>query len=66
MDVPSQRAWKRSHVVEVLAKIGDITDVEIQPVIGTDHHFGYRTKLTPHYDAPNEQVGGSLALQVLP
>ena len=24
----------------------------VQPTVGTDEHFGYRTKITPHYNAP--------------
>eukprot|EP01031_Cornospumella_fuschlensis_P030730 gene30730-37130_t len=29
-----------------------VEDDDVNSVIGTDHHYGYRTKLTPHYDVP--------------
>ena len=52
MAVPAQREWKRKHVEEVLARTGNITDVTVNPVFGTDEVLGYRSKITPHHEKP--------------
>jgi len=46
-----QRTWKRSQVAAALLRIGKI-NVDVSDCLGTDEHYGYRTKLTPHYNAP--------------
>lgn len=46
-----QRTWKRDQVLTALKRIGGI-NVDVRECLGTDEHFGYRTKLTPHYNAP--------------
>ena len=30
----------------------DNTNLEVSSIVGTEHHFHYRSKLTPHYDRP--------------
>ncbi|CAM9120525.1 unnamed protein product [Discosporangium mesarthrocarpum] len=54
MSVKTQREWKRQQVVDVLMRIAGISgpEVEVQPTLGTEHTYGYRSKLTPHYDTP--------------
>ena len=44
----SQKELKRSHVRQVMENIGEVF-VEVQPTIGTEQTFGYRSKLTPHW-----------------
>ncbi|KAJ1407252.1 S-adenosyl-L-methionine-dependent methyltransferase [Ochromonadaceae sp. CCMP2298] len=50
ISVTAQRTWKRSQVVDVLSRIGGL-DVTVKEVVGTEHVYGYRSKITPHYDA---------------
>jgi len=67
MAIEDQRRWKRQHVAECLSRIGGISCtvgqesrdgevasdlVQVQPVVGTAETYGYRSKLTPHYDTP--------------
>jgi tRNA/tmRNA/rRNA uracil-C5-methylase (TrmA/RlmC/RlmD family) len=55
--IDAQRQWKRSSVQESLAQYG-IHNVTVSPTIGTPHIFGYRSKLTPHYQAPAKRKRG--------
>lgn len=52
MSVTSQRRWKTVVVQESLQQYGIILDAAVAPTLGTDEILGYRSKLTPHYDAP--------------
>ena len=54
MNVGYQRRWKQQHVVDGLERIAHVSAPEVQPVIGSDEAFGYRSKLTPHHDAPDD------------
>ena len=61
MSITAQRDWKTQHVWEVLLQQqieGYDTIERLEPLtiptVGTDHVFGYRSKLTPHYQAPTE------------
>lgn len=56
-----QRRWKQRHVEEVLLQqrikgydVPGETLVVLQ-TIGTDEVYGYRSKITPHYQAPREE-----------
>lgn len=58
MPVTLQREWKTKHVVEMFTqqKINlqeDHNKIEIQPATGTEHEYNYRSKITPHYQAPS-------------
>jgi tRNA (uracil-5-)-methyltransferase len=57
VSIESQRRWKTTLVQEGLAQYG-LTDVTVAPTLGTDQTYGYRSKLTPHYDAPAKQRRG--------
>jgi 23S rRNA (uracil1939-C5)-methyltransferase/tRNA (uracil-5-)-methyltransferase len=46
-----QLAWKRRQVAELLEHMAGIT-FEVAPVIGSPREFGYRSKITPHFNAP--------------
>jgi len=55
-----QRKWKQRHVEEVLVQqqiegyhSEDLLNV--LPTVGTEEVFGYRSKITPHYQAPREE-----------
>lgn len=59
----AQRLWKQEQVQQLLRRLGsfDVTEegtassdgaICVNKVIGTDDVFGYRAKLTPHYDTP--------------
>lgn len=57
MSIQSQRTWKTESVQESLRQYG-ITEVDVSPTLGTDEIFGYRSKLTPHYQAPAKRRRG--------
>ena len=52
MTIEAQRQWKKSQVESLLLRIGGIKDLTIRDTVGTADLYGYRTKITPHYDAP--------------
>lgn len=52
MSLSAQRDWKRQQVVDVLERIGGLQGVRVAPTRGSEHAYGYRSKLTPHFDAP--------------
>ena len=45
----TQLSWKRKQVEESFARIGGI-EVPVEPVEPSPKTFGYRSKLTPHYE----------------
>jgi tRNA/tmRNA/rRNA uracil-C5-methylase (TrmA/RlmC/RlmD family) len=57
-----QLEWKRSQVAELLEHMAGLT-AEVSPVIGSPRQFGYRSKITPHFNAPRE--GQELAIGFL-
>ena len=52
MGIDAQRQWKKSQVESLLLRIGGLHDMEVEDTVGTAELFGYRTKITPHYDTP--------------
>lgn len=52
MSVTMQREWKRQQVVDCLTRIGGMEEPNVKPTFGTDEKYGYRSKLTPHYEIP--------------
>ncbi|CAB1097234.1 unnamed protein product [Ectocarpus sp. CCAP 1310/34] len=52
MSVSMQRDWKKQQVMDCLTRIGGMVDPAVKDTFGTDETYGYRSKLTPHYDAP--------------
>jgi len=51
MSIESQRRMKTQQVEENLKQY-KIDNVSVEPCLGTAEVFGYRSKLTPHYDYP--------------
>lgn len=48
---PAQLAWKTRQIHELLTRLGKLS-VEVQPCIGSPKQWGYRSKITPHFDRP--------------
>ncbi len=44
-----QLRWKRQHVADCLERIGNI-HTEVRSVVPSEKIYGYRTKLTPHFE----------------
>jgi 23S rRNA (uracil1939-C5)-methyltransferase/tRNA (uracil-5-)-methyltransferase len=58
---PEQLAWKRRQVAELLEHMADVT-FPVEPVIASPREYGYRSKITPHfevrYKAPRSSNSG--------
>lgn len=48
-----QLEWKRRQVSELIRHMAGLT-LEASPVIGSPRPFGYRSKITPHFNPPSE------------
>lgn len=48
MQYPEQLRLKRSHVHELLLKLGGI-DVPVNECLSSEHEYHYRSKITPHF-----------------
>jgi len=58
--VDRQRQMKTIQVQELFERLGGLKADEfpsVLPTLGTDEVFGYRSKITPHYDAPIKKKG---------
>ena len=58
--VDRQRQMKTIQVQELFERLGGLKADEfptVLPTLGTDEVFGYRSKITPHYDAPMKKKG---------
>jgi tRNA/tmRNA/rRNA uracil-C5-methylase (TrmA/RlmC/RlmD family) len=56
-----QLKWKRQQVEELLKYMAGV-EFAVAPVIGSPREFGYRSKITPHFQAWNKERGtGALA-----
>jgi 23S rRNA (uracil1939-C5)-methyltransferase/tRNA (uracil-5-)-methyltransferase len=57
-----QLEWKRRQVAELLEHMAGVA-LPVSPVIGSPLPFGYRSKITPHFNAP--RLGRELAVGFL-
>jgi tRNA/tmRNA/rRNA uracil-C5-methylase (TrmA/RlmC/RlmD family) len=60
IDIETQRDWKRQQVQDLLQRVGQLdpaTFPAVLPTCGTDETYNYRSKITPHYDAPDKGWG---------
>jgi tRNA/tmRNA/rRNA uracil-C5-methylase (TrmA/RlmC/RlmD family) len=48
-----QLDWKRRQVAELLEHMAGLA-LEVSPVIGSPRAFGYRSKITPHFNRPGD------------
>lgn len=62
LDYAEQLAWKQRQVAELLRHMAGL-EAEVRPVIGSPRPFGYRSKITPHFNSPRE--GRELAIGFL-
>ena len=46
-----QLAWKRRQVAELLQHLAGI-EFAVEPVVGSPREYGYRSKITPHFELP--------------
>jgi 23S rRNA (uracil1939-C5)-methyltransferase/tRNA (uracil-5-)-methyltransferase len=49
MNITAQREWKQSQVATALRRLASTEDFVVNDIVGTEHTYGYRSKLTPHY-----------------
>lgn len=61
-----QLKWKRQQVAELLKYMAGV-EFSVNPVIGSPREFGYRSKITPHFQAwsKNRAVGEPAAIGFL-
>ncbi len=59
-----QLKWKRQQVEELLKFMAGL-EFAVSPVIGSPKEFGYRSKLTPHFNPPREGQGAELPIGFL-
>jgi tRNA/tmRNA/rRNA uracil-C5-methylase (TrmA/RlmC/RlmD family) len=50
----SQLQWKRRQVEELLARMTTVS-APVEPVIASPETFGYRSKITPHFQKANKE-----------
>jgi len=48
-----QLAWKRRQVGELLERMAGV-EFPVEPVIGSPREYGYRSKITPHFERPQD------------
>ncbi len=53
LDYEEQLRWKRRQVAELLQRMADI-EAEVEPVVPSPRLYGYRSKLTPHFQRPRQ------------
>lgn len=62
MAIETQRQWKTRQVSELYSRVGGleegVTYPTVLPALGTDETYHYRSKITPHYEAPKKNQGG--------
>lgn len=54
-----QLVWKRRQVEELLRHMAGL-ECEVQPVIGSPREWNYRSKITPHFQAPRNGTIGDI------
>lgn len=48
----AQLEWKRKQICDLIERIGGIENRDVAPTHPSPKTFGYRSKLTPHYERP--------------
>ncbi len=49
-----QLLWKQRQVAELLRHMAGIPDFPVAPVVPSPREFGYRSKITPHFNPPRD------------
>ncbi len=55
LNYASQLRWKQRQVAELLEHLADIT-FAVSPVVSSPREYGYRSKITPHFNPPRRRV----------
>jgi 23S rRNA (uracil1939-C5)-methyltransferase/tRNA (uracil-5-)-methyltransferase len=63
LEYAGQLAWKRRHVEELLRHMAGI-EFPVSPVIGSPRQYAYRSKITPHFNAPKPATPKPTALNL--
>ncbi len=50
---PAQLRWKRQQVAELLKHMAKV-EHHVEEVTGSPREYGYRSKITPHFEAPRD------------
>lgn len=57
INITTQRIWKQNQVISLLQRIAGLSSEitsQVKEVVGTDHLYHYRSKISPHYDLPSK------------
>lgn len=54
---------KTNQIVELMRRLAELQNVSVEPCIGSPEIYGYRSKLTPHFDSPRDGVIGAIGFQ---
>ena len=57
-----QLAWKQRQVAELLERLA-VVDVQVSPTIPSPRQYGYRAKITPHFQKPRGDTGFAIGFQ---
>jgi tRNA/tmRNA/rRNA uracil-C5-methylase (TrmA/RlmC/RlmD family) len=57
-DYAAQLVWKQRQVAELLEHMAGLRHV-VAPVIGSPRPYGYRSKLTPHFNLPRDPAAAA-------
>lgn len=57
-----QLAWKTNQIKELLRRLGGV-EADVSLCRGSPETYGYRSKITPHYDAPRQGTIGPIGFQ---
>ena len=63
VNIDAQRQWKKSQVESLMQRIGGLDGLTVAETVGTSELYNYRTKITPHYDAPNQRDSLKIGFQ---
>jgi 23S rRNA (uracil1939-C5)-methyltransferase/tRNA (uracil-5-)-methyltransferase len=55
----AQWRWKTAQIVELMRRLAGL-EIEVQPCRGSTEAYGYRSKLTPHYQRPKDGKMGPI------
>ncbi len=62
LSYPDQLKWKQQQLEELLRHMADTT-FSVAPVIPSPNEYGYRSKITPHFDKPRNGKIGAIGFQ---
>lgn len=65
LDYQAQLEWKRDQIESLMQRIAGIA-CTVEPTHPSPLQFGYRTKLTPHYQKPPSQAQQAITPQSMP